>query len=303
VKASSLIAVVGPTASGKTDLGITLARELDAEILSADSRQVYRHLDIGSAKPTAVQQAAVRHHLIDVADPDEPFDCARFLDLAEQAIGDIQARGKRVIVVGGTGLYLRVLRGGLFSGPGRDAALRAELAAAEDAQPGTLHARLRAIDPPSAARLHPNDRVRLIRALEVQAISGRPISDWQREHAFGNGRRDMRVIVLDVPRPRLYQRIDARCAAMLDAGLVDEVRRLYTAGYDPQLPALQSLGYREIGAYVRGECDLPAALGRMAQATRNFAKRQLTWFRSEPGAVWVPPEPEAVWKALLPLAR
>lgn len=284
-----LIALVGPTASGKTELAIALAQGLDAEIVSADSRQVYRRLDIGSAKPTRAQQAAVRHHLIDVADPDEHFNCARFLTLAEQAIAEIHGRGKRVLVVGGTGLYLKVLRGGLFAGPGRDPALRAELEAAEDALPGTLHARLQQVDPPSAARLHRNDRLRLIRALEVHAVSGRPISDWQRQHAFGNGRQEMPVVVLDLPRPVLYQRIDARCAAMIDAGLVDEVRALFRAGYDPQGPALQSLGYREIGAHLLGQCDLPTAVTRMAQATRNFAKRQLTWFRAQPHAIWVPP--------------
>lgn len=289
MSSTPIIALVGPTASGKTDLGIALARRFDAEIVSADSRQVYRKLDIGSAKPTPAQQAAVAHHLIDVVDADQDFDVAQYRDLAERAIADIEARGKRVLVVGGTGLYVNVLRGGLFEGPSRDAPLRARLEAEELADPGSLYRRLLAVDPQSAARLHPNDRVRLVRAVEVFELSGRPLSEWHRQHAAARADREVRILAIDLQREVLYARINKRCAAMIDAGLVEEVRGLYAIGYDPKLLSLQSLGYREIGAYVRGECELEVAIEQMARATRNFAKRQLTWFRGHPPVEWLPP--------------
>ncbi len=288
------IALVGPTASGKTELAIELARRFDAEIVGADSRQVYRGLDVGSAKPTAAQRAAVPHHLIDVAEPDEVFNCARFRELALEAIGDIRARGKRVLVVGGTGLYVRVLRHGLFPGPGRDPDLRRRLTAEEDAAPGALHRRLEEVDPAAAARLHARDRVRLIRALEVYELSGRPISAWQAEHRFANGGQEMTVIALELPRAEIYARIEARCAAMIEGGLIEEVRGLLDAGYAPELPALQSPGYREIGEYLRGLCDLDTARERVARATRRLAKRQMTWLRGEAEIVWCPPRLEEV---------
>ena len=285
-----MLAIVGATGAGKTALGVALARAFDAEIINADSRQVYRRLDVGSAKPTPAERAAVAHHVIDVVEPNEPFDCARFRCLAMEAIGALAARGKHVLVVGGTGLYLKVLRGGIFAGPGRDPLLRTELERAEDADPGTLHARLRAVDPTAAVRLHPHDRSRLIRALEVYHLTGRPISTWQADHAFAARELDMRVLGLALPRPELYARIDARCESMVRAGLVDEIRGLYASGFDPELPALRSPGYREIGEYVRGVCDLPTAIARMAQATRRLAKRQLTWFHADPEIVWHPPD-------------
>jgi tRNA dimethylallyltransferase len=206
------------------------------------------------------------------------------------AIADIVRRGKRVLVVGGTGLYVKVLRGGLFAGPSRDPQLRQQLEQDEAANPGTLHRRLTEVDPGTAARLHPHDRVRLIRALEVHALTGQPISAWQQQHAFNSDDLDVRVVALALPRAELYQRIDARCHAMVDAGLIDEVRSLFAAGYAPTLAALQSPGYREIGDHVRGVCDLPIALARMAQATRRLAKRQLTWFRGDSGVFWCAPD-------------
>jgi tRNA dimethylallyltransferase len=284
------LALVGPTGAGKTELGIALAQQFDAEIINADSRQVYRRLDVGSAKPTPQQRTAVPHHLVDVVEPDEPFNCARFRQLALTAIDDVKRRGKRVLIVGGTGLYVKALLHGLFDGPSPDPALRAALLHEEGQTPGTLHRRLRAVDPAAAARLHPHDRIRLVRALEVQHLTGRPISEWQAEHHFGSGALDARVLGLWLPRAELYARINARCQAMVDAGLIDEVRRLYAEGFAPDLPALRSPGYREIGEYLRGLCDLPAAIARMAQATRHLAKRQLTWFRADPEIAWCGPE-------------
>jgi tRNA dimethylallyltransferase len=289
-----LVALVGPTGAGKTDLGIALAQRFGAEIINADSRQVYRRLDVGSAKPTAQQRAAVPHHLLDVVDPDEPFDGARFRHLALAAIAGITRRSKRVLVVGGTGLYVKALLRGLFAGPARDPRLRARLEGEEAAAPGSLHQRLCAVDPAAAARLHPHDRIRLIRALEVYELTGQPISAWQSAHQFRGAEFDALVLGINLPRAELYARINARCDAMVSAGLVEEVRGLYAAGFDPNLPALRSPGYREIGEYVRGLCDLPTAIARMAQATRRLAKRQLTWFRADPQVVWCTPEVAAL---------
>jgi tRNA dimethylallyltransferase len=289
-----LVALVGPTGVGKTAVGIAVATACNAEIVNADSRQVYRRLDIGSAKPTPAQQAAVAHHVIDVAEPDEAFDCARFRELATAAVHDIVARGKRVLVVGGTGLYVKVLLHGLCAAPPRDAALRAALLEAESRRPGTLHRRLVGVDPTTAARLHPHDRVRLVRALEVHALTARPLSAWQADHRFADRAFDALTIGLTLPRPDLYARIDARCDTMLADGLVAEVRSLLAAGFDPALPALCSPGYREISEYVRDRCDLPTAVARMARATRRLAKRQLTWFCAAPSTRWSAPEPADV---------
>jgi tRNA dimethylallyltransferase len=286
----SVLALVGPTGSGKTDLGLQLAARLDAEIINCDSRQVYRGLDIGSAKPSAAERAAVPHHLLDVVDPDQSFDCARYRDLARAAVADIRSRGRRVVLVGGTGLYLKVLRYGLLPAPPRDPGLRTRLDALEDAQPGALHARLARRDPAAAARLHPHDRTRLIRALEVCELTGRPLSAWQAEHGFRTAELRMRVVGLAMERGALYARLDARCRRMVEDGLIDEVHALWRRGYGPDLPPLRSIGYREIGAHLRGECDRETAIGLMQRATRRFAKRQLTWFRADPTVEWVAAE-------------
>ncbi len=286
----TVLALVGPTGTGKTELSLELASRLDAEIVNCDSRQVYRGLDIGSAKPTAAERAAVPHHLFDVVDPDQPFDCARYRDLARAVIGDVQSRRKRVVLVGGTGLYLKVLRYGLMPAPPRDPVLRARLHGLEDAEPGALHARLHSRDPVAAARLHPHDRVRLIRALEVCELTGRALSAWQAEHGFRAAELAVRIIGLNMDRGPLYARLDARCQRMVDDGLIDEVRALWRHGYRPDLPPLQSIGYREIGAHLQGRCDLETAIADMQRATRRFAKRQLTWFRADPAVEWVDAE-------------
>lgn len=286
-----VVAVVGPTATGKTDLALEIAAAGNAEIVNADSRQVYCRLDIGSAKPTPEQRAAVPHHLLDVVEPDAPFDVAEFHRLARQAIDDIVRRGRNVLVVGGTGLYIRVLRGGLFAGPKADPEMRRRLEAAEDAEPGWLRRRLAEVDPATLQRVHANDRMRLVRALEVFEHTGRSISDWQREHSFSERQLDMQVLGVEIGRDEIYRRIGVRCRAMLDAGLLDEVRHLLAAGLTPDLPALQSPGYREMAAHLGGQCTLAAALDGMAQATRHLAKRQLTWFRNDPELQWLAPVP------------
>lgn len=282
-----ILALVGPTGTGKSALALAIAARRGAEIVNCDSRQVYRGLDLGSAKPDAAARARVPHHLFDVVAPDEPFDAARYAALARAALAAIAARGRAAMVVGGTGLYLRALREGLARVPGRDDALRARLAAVEDANPGTLYARLAAHDPASAARLHPRDRVRLVRALEVLELSGQPLSAWQAAHRRGVAAPlPMRVVGLTLPREALYARLDARAAAMLAAGLVDEVRALRAAGYGGTR-ALASIGYREVGRHLDGACTLAEALAAMQRATRQFAKRQLTWFRADPTVEWM----------------
>ena len=294
LSAHPILALVGPTGSGKTELALRLAQRLDGEIVNCDSRQVYRHLDIGTAKPTAAERAALPHHLFDIVDPDQPFDCARYRDLARAAIADIGARGRRVVLVGGTGLYLKVLRYGLMPAPPRDPALRARLLALEEAEPGALHARLRRIDAAAAARLHAHDRARLIRALEVCELTGAPLSARQAAHGFRAAELDCRVVGLTMERRALYARLDARCRRMVEDGLLEEVRGLWQRCYGPELAPLRSIGYREIGAHVQGHCDLDAALAAMQRATRRFAKRQLTWFRADPTVEWIDAETATV---------
>ena len=282
----TIIALVGPTGVGKTELALQVAQQLGAEIVNADSRQVYRYLDIGSAKPTPAQRAIVPHHVLDVVDPDEPFDCARYRELALAAIDDIQQRGRRVLLVGGTGLYIKVLTGGLCAAPPRAPGLRAQLEAEEHAVAGSLHRRLQALDPTSAARLHPNDRVRVVRALEVVLLTQRPLSDWQAAHAFRDRALPIVTVALTLERATLYERINRRCRAMIEAGLIDEVQAVWQRGFGPDLPPLRSIGYREIGAYLRGDIDVETAVEHTARATRHLAKRQLTWFRAVPDLRW-----------------
>jgi len=287
------VAIVGPTASGKSALALALAEAVGGEIVSADSRQVYRFLDIGTAKPSPAERARVPHHLLDVADPDEPFDAARYRALALDAIADIHARGRPLVICGGTGLYLRVLVGGLFRGPAATPDLRAHLRALEAAQgPGTLHRRLAVVDPASAARLHPRDLFRVVRALEVFELTGAPISAWQEAHRFGDG--GLRLLLLGCARAReeLAERIEARCHGMMAAGLLDEIRTLWARGYDPALAPLRSVGYRELGAYMRGAGDLATAFAAFTRATRRLAKRQRTWFRAETSIEWFHPDRE-----------
>ena len=285
-----LVLITGPTATGKTALAVELASCYDAEIISADSRQVYRYLDIGTAKPTAGERAAVPHHLLDVVNPDERFDSARFRTLALAAIQDILQRGKRVFVVGGTGLYLRALTRGLCVGPPANPVLRAQLQEQEQNEGrGFLYQWLSRIDPDVAVRLHPNDTVRLIRALEVFLQTGTPLSYWQRAHGFRERPFSTLTIGLVLDRETLACRITQRCRQMVDNGLVDEVRGLWERGYGPELPLLQTIGYAQIGDMLQGSCSLEEALAQIAKETRQLAKRQLTWLRAEPEICWVAP--------------
>jgi tRNA dimethylallyltransferase len=286
-----VIVICGPTAAGKTAAGIEVARAVDGEIVGADSMQVYRYMDIGTAKPTAMEQAAVRHHLIDVVDPDEPFDAAAYLTLGRQVLTDLFRRGKTPIVVGGTGLYIKALLCGLFRSDARDPAVRARLRAEAEAQgAAALHRRLAQCDPQTAGRLHPNDTVRILRALEVLEVTGRPISALQREHRFGDAPFHALKMGLSLDRETLYRRIDRRVEAMMATGLEAEVRTLLARGYGPHLKPMQSIGYSHMAAFIAGALSRTDCIRTLQRDTRRFAKRQLTWFRADPDIRWMPPD-------------
>ena len=283
-----LVVLCGPTAAGKTAAALALARHFDLEVISADSRQVYRLMDIGTAKPTAAEREQVPHHLLDVAWPDESFDAAGFAAQAATAIDRVIGRGRLPVVVGGTGLYIRALTEGLVATPPVDPGLRRRLETWADTEGnGALHARLVQVDPDAAMLLHPNDRIRLVRALEVFELTGRPLSAWQREHGFRTRRYRLLKIGMAPERNELYRRIDERAAAMLAGGLVEETAALLAAGYSPHLKTLQTIGYRETVRFLRGECTRDMALTELQQATRRYAKRQLTWFRADSEIIWV----------------
>jgi tRNA dimethylallyltransferase len=287
---TQLVIITGPTATGKTALAIELATRYQAEIISADSRQVYRYLDIGTAKPTPQQRAVIPHHLVDIVDPDEQFDGARFRSLTLAVIADLVRRGKRMLVVGGTGLYLRALTHGLFPGPPADQVLRARLRDDESTKGrGFLHRWLQEVDPAAARRLHPNDTVRLIRALEVFLLTGIPMSQWQTQHGFRERPFSTLTIGLVVERELLHRRITERCQQMVHDGLIEETQYVWQLGYGPELPVMQTIGYAQIGALLRGQYTYGEALEKMAAETKQLAKRQLTWFRADPEVRWFAP--------------
>jgi len=287
-----LVALIGPTASGKSDVALLVAEAAGAEIVCLDSMQVYRGMDIGTAKPTAAERARVEHHMLDLADPDERYDVTRFLSELAPALARIRARGRRALFVGGTGFYLKVLSAGLFRGPDVDPTLRAALEARARGEGGAvLHAELMRVDPRSAARLHPHDVKRVVRALEVQAQTGRPLSEWQTQWS-GSPARARKLVGLEVSVPELDRRIAARATGMLAAGWPAESARIRdTTGFGPT--AVQALGYAEALAVHDGQLDPGVAAQRIAQATRQFARRQRTWYRKFPDVAWIPAENRA----------
>ncbi|AJE03498.1 tRNA (adenosine(37)-N6)-dimethylallyltransferase MiaA [Geobacter pickeringii] len=283
-----LVIVQGPTASGKSDLAVRLAERFGGEVINADSMQVYRRMDIGTAKPSAELRARVPHHLLDVVEPDEPFSAADFRSHASRLIADIQTRGKRAILVGGTGLYIKALTRGLVESPGGDESLRRELEEqAEREGVSALHRRLAEVDPAAAARLHPNDRVRIVRALEVFLLTGRTLTSWHEGHGFSEQPYRCLHLGIEVERALLVRRVEERVDRMIEEGLVAEMEGLLVAGYAPSLKAMSSIGYKEICAYLAGACTLDEAIGLIKRNTRQYAKRQLTWFRKDAEINWV----------------
>jgi tRNA dimethylallyltransferase len=284
----ALVVICGPTAVGKTALALNLAEYFNAEIISADSRQLYRLMDIGTAKPIAEELQRVRHHLIDVAWPDEDFHAARFVSLAEEAVADIHRRSKRAFLVGGTGLYLRALTEGLLQAPSANPKLRQRLHSRAEAEgSASLHEALARVDPDSAARLHPNDLIRIVRALEVFEHSGSMLSALQDKHGFNSKPYRTVKICLNMPRDVLYRRIDQRAEVMFTQGLLEEAETLLGAGYDPSLKALRTIGYRQAFALLRKEMARDEAIDDLKQATRRYAKQQLTWFRKDKSMIWL----------------
>ncbi|MFO0955852.1 MAG: tRNA (adenosine(37)-N6)-dimethylallyltransferase MiaA [Isosphaeraceae bacterium] len=270
--------LTGPTASGKTAVGVILAHRLHAEVIAMDSMTLYRGMDIGTAKPTVEERGGIAHHLIDVLDPWDSASVADYRGWAGAAIEAIEARGRRALFVGGTPLYLKALLRGLFDGPGADPALRSSLEAEADRiGDEAMHARLAGLDPQTAARVHPNDRRRVVRALEVLEKTGRPISDWQRQHRGPAG--VLPVFAISRPRALLHDRINRRAEAMFRGGLIDEVRRLMDGPRPLHDVPAQGVGYREVADFLAGRIDQDEALARTQARTRQFAKRQETWFR------------------------
>ena len=286
--------LTGPTGVGKTALAIRLAQELGAHIVNADSLQVYRELDIGTAKPSWEERALVPHHLVDIVYPDEDFDAADFNRLGRQILTELQARRVPPLVVGGTGLYIRALLYGIFEDGVQDETCRQQLQE-ELAMQGLpkLYERLRDLDPDTASRLHPNDAFRILRALEVISATGRKMSDQQQQHNFADCPYRILKICLERPREELYSRIDHRVEAMLAQGLVSEVQELRRR-YPAKLKPLQSLGYRQVSAYLDEELSWDDMVDQLKRDTRRYAKRQLTWFRADAGCHWLNPSQTAV---------
>jgi tRNA dimethylallyltransferase len=288
---AKLVLLGGPTGSGKSELAIEVTSLLGGEIISADSMQVYRGMDIGTAKIPVSERMGIPHHVIDVVNPDQEFNAALFLSHALPIIDDLSRKGKPIIVVGGTGLYVKALVGGLFRCPPSQREVRQRLwEECEEKGSGYLYERLCRVDSKAADRIHPMDTVRIIRALEVISLAGRPFSEVIEEHRFSDRKFSPLTLCLSVDRDVLYDRINTRALSMIDAGLVGEVEGLLATGYGPELKPMKAIGYRHMVGYLRGDWDLDEAVRLMQRDTRRYAKRQLTWFRSNQEVVWVTPE-------------
>jgi tRNA dimethylallyltransferase len=302
VDPGGLIVILGPTATGKTEVALRLARRLNGRVIGADSIQVYRRLDAGSCKPTAQARREVPHDLIDVADPGEAFSAGRFARMAAESIAAARSAGQVPIVAGGTGLYLRALLQGIAPMPQRDEQLRRELnARAAVSPPGALHRELETLDPVTARRTGPNDLQRIVRALEVIRLSGVPLSRHLSEHAFATDVVPAMKIGLMMERECLYQRVNERVERIFEAGIVQEVADLIASGIAPDANALKALGYREVMSHLRGEIDLARTVDLVKRNTRRYARRQILWFKREPDVRWFDAgavEPEAVAEAV-----
>jgi tRNA dimethylallyltransferase len=282
-----LVAVAGPTGSGKSDLALTIAQLFDGEIVNCDSLQVYRHFDIGTAKLPLAERRGIPHHLMDILNPDELFTAGEYARLARETIQNISQRGRLPILAGGTGFYLRALLDGLFEGPSRDQALRDRLGRRETRRAGSLHRLLTRFDRATAQKIHPHDVPKVTRALEVCLLTQRPVSELFRQgrDALG-GYRTLKLGLLP-DREVLYERLDRRCAAMFANGLVEEVRHILALGYSEKSKPFESHGYKQALQSIHGELNLREAIFYAQRNTRQYAKRQLTWFRREQGLVWL----------------
>ena len=288
---TKIITIAGPTGAGKTGLAINLARRFNGEIIGADAMQIYRFMDIGTAKPTPDERAAIPHHMIDVVDPEEDFDAAAYADLAHAIIRQVSDRGRTVFVVGGTGLYIKALIHGLFPYNGSDPAVRRRLKQCAQADGGAaIYQRLAEVDGAAAQKIHPNDTYRIIRALEVFEVTGEPLTVFHQRHGFREKRYETLELGISWPRQELYARIDQRVDHMLEQGFVDEVRRLLAMGYGRDLKSMQSLGYRHMTAFLRGESTLEQAVATLKRDHRRYAKRQLTWFNANQSVNWIHPQ-------------
>ncbi|MGO9568413.1 MAG: tRNA (adenosine(37)-N6)-dimethylallyltransferase MiaA [Desulfomonilaceae bacterium] len=286
-----IIVIGGPTASGKTAVGIELAESRGGQIVSADSVQIYRYMDVGSAKPTRAERSRVAHHMIDIRNPDEDFSAGDYVREARKCISEIRQEGGLPLIVGGTGLYIRSLIGGIAELPPAQPGLRKELRGQEEkGGKGTLFKKLAELDPVSAGRTPSENIARVIRALEVIGLTGKRLSEIQEEHSFRDRPYEVLFICLDPNRQLLYERIDKRVDSMIRGGLLEEVFQLCGRGYSRELKSMQSLGYRHAGLVLAGQMDLVGATRLMKRDTRHYAKRQLTWFRSEPGVSWCDPD-------------
>ena len=284
-----VLVVAGATATGKSELAVMLAEAVGAEIVGADSRQVFRYMDVGTAKPTREQRARVVHHLIDVVDPDADYDVAAWRNAAMTALAAIHARGRAAVVCGGTGLYLRSLTRGLFAGPPADPLVRRRLEAEEAAHPGALHARLGQVDAASARRIHANDVLRIVRALEVHETTGRPLSAWLSEHGLSEKPFETLTLEIDVGREALRERIAARSRAMVEGGIVEELSGLHARGYPPSARAFAAIGYRQAALCLAGNLARSELAEAISVATVQYAKRQRTWLRGQAETVKVAP--------------
>jgi tRNA dimethylallyltransferase len=295
------VVVTGPTAAGKTPLSIEIALRFGGEVLNADSMQVYRFMDVGTAKPSLEERARVPHHGFDLVTPDVRYNAGRYARDAREAASRIHARGRPVILVGGTGLYIRAFLQGLVTDVEVDPELRARLErehalALREGDPVRLHRRLAELDPDAATAIHPHDVRRTLRALEILEQSGRPASELRARHGFAEQRFPTLHLAIDPGRPALGERIDRRCRRMIEAGLLREVRMLRELGYGPELPSMQAIGYRHVHPVAEGRDTLANALVAMQRDTRRFARRQRTWLRGVAEAEWfAPTEPDAIY--------
>lgn len=285
-----IIVICGPTGVGKTSVAIEAAERFGGRIIGADSVQIYRHMDIGTAKPTPAERRRIPHYMIDIVDPDQPFDAADYADTAYGYAGQLIREGVIPFVVGGTGLYIKALVHGIFQQPASNPSIRRELRESADRfGVPPLFERLQAVDPEAAKKIHPNDAYRIIRALEVYRVTGRGISEIHRNHGFADRRFTALKIGLQLERKLLYDRIDRRVDSMIGEGLAREVQGLLEKGFGEELKSMQSLGYRHMTDYIRNRASFEEAVVSLKRDTRRYAKRQLTWFRADPEIEWFDP--------------